>query len=303
MAEELPQYYLSILATTYDNPYLTRAQLGAIERRIKDPEKRRQLMRSERPMPRGNEFKPELLEPCRSQELDDVMTNAKANALPGYMTEEMARAGTVLWVTPPTEFDCYVLIGDPGQNTPPDRNSAVTMVLKVTGFPHTPAELAAFHWIDGKGSYWPFINQMDEWYKAYKPIYAAFDASGVQKGFDELVFAQRGVIIEGVQVQANKMRMVVALKLILGKQLLLMPKSVQGIWMQLAGWRIPDTKLRQDIASCLFMTADVMNRLFVIDESEQQETEVEEVVGASQRKRAHRDHRGRVLRQNSGRVR
>jgi len=41
---------------------------------------------------------------------------------------------------------------------------------------------------------------MDEWYKAYKPIYAAFDASGVQKGFDELVFAQRGVIIEGVQV-------------------------------------------------------------------------------------------------------
>jgi len=76
---------------------------------------------------------------------------------------------------------------------------------------------------------------MDEWYKAYKPIYAAFDASGVQKGFDELVFAQRGVIIEGVQVQTNKMRMVVALKLIFGKQLLLMPKSVQGIWMQLAG--------------------------------------------------------------------
>jgi len=39
------------------------------------------------------------------------------------------------------------------------------------------------------------------------------------------------------------------------------------------------------------------------DESEQQETEVEEVAGANQRRRAHRDHRGRVLQQNSGRVR
>ena len=165
----------------------------------------------------------------------------------GSKTEEMARVGTVLWVTPSTEFDRYVLIGGPGQNTPPDRNCAVAMVLKVTGFPHTPAELAAFHWIDGKGSY---------------------------------------------------------LKLILGKQLLLMPKSVQGIWMQLAGWRIPDTKLRQDIASCLFMAADVVNRLFIIDESEQtQGDEGEEVPLTPRGKRAARGHSGRELRQNPGRAR
>ena len=168
-------------------------------------------MLSERPMPKGKEFKPELLEPCRSAEMDDVMSHALAIPLVGYVKEEMPRAGTVLWVTPPTEFDRYVLVGDPGQNTPPDRNSAVVAVIKVTGFPTVASELAA--------------------------------------------------------------------------------------------WQNPDTKLRQDIASCLFMTADVMNRLFVIDESEQQETEVEEVVGASQRRRAHRDHRGRVLPQNSGRVR
>ena len=303
MAESLPQYYMSILATTYDNPYLTADQLGAIERRIKDPEKRRQLMKSKRLLPRGNEFTPELLEPCQSREMDDVMRHARENNLRGYYVEEAQRAGTVLWVTPPNEFDRYVLVGDPGQNTPPDRNSGVVVVLKVTGFPQVPAEVAAFHWVDGQGSYWPFINQMEEWYRAYRPIYTAFDTSGTQKGFDELVFAQKGMLVEGVQVNANEMRMVVALKLILGKQKLLMPKGIQGVWMQLAGWQNPDTKLRQDIASCLFVTADVMNRLFVIDESEQQETEVEEVVGASQRRRAHRDHRGRVLRQNSGRVR
>jgi len=158
MAEELPQYYLSILATTYNNPYLTKAQLGTIERRIKDPDKRRQLMLSERPMPKGKEFKPELLEPCRSAEMDDVMSHALAIPLVGYVKEEVPRAGTVLWVTPPTEFDRYVLVGDPGQNTPPDRNSAVVAVIKVTGFPTVAAELAAFHWVDGRGSYWPFIN-------------------------------------------------------------------------------------------------------------------------------------------------
>ena len=67
--------------------------------------------------------------------------------------------------------------------------------------------------------------------------------------------------------------MVTALKLIFGKQLLLLPKEVQGIWLQLAGWRMPDTKLRQDIASCLFMAAHVLNRLFVIDEQEADEEE------------------------------
>jgi hypothetical protein len=74
--------------------------------------------------------------------------------------------------------------------------------------------------------------------------------------------------------------------------------------MQLAGWRIPDTKLHQDIASCLFMAADVLNRLFVIDESEQaQADEGKEVLHTPRGKRAARGRRGRELRQNPGRVR
>jgi hypothetical protein len=134
--------------------------------------------------------------------------------------------------------------------------------------------------------------------------YAAFDASGTQKGFDELVFAQRGMLIEGVQVNTNKMRMVVALKLILGKQLLLMPKGIQGIWMQLGGWRMPDTKLRQDIASCLFIAADVLNRLFVIDEASAAEEDDSEVAETSAlHRRPHRRRNPRHQRQNPGRSR
>ena len=301
--EELPDDYLSIGLTIYDNPLITKEQLKAIKRRITDPDKRKQLLMNERPLPKGKEFTPALLGPCQCLALDDVMENARANGLPGYEKEEMRRAGVVRWITPPTEFDRYVLIGDPGQNSPPDRNSAAIMVIRVTGFPYVPAELVAFDWVDGHGSYWPFINRMEEWYKAYKPIYSAFDATGIQKGFDELVFAQKGLLMEGIQVNSNKMRMVVALKLILGKQLLLMPKGIQGIWLQLGGWRMPDSKLRQDIASTLFMAGDVLNRLFVIDEAENADDENElEIVEEDGPYHRHRSDNPRHIR-NAGRNR
>ena len=43
------------------------------------------------------------------------MRHARENHLRGYYVEEAQRAGTVLWVTPPNEFDRYVLIGDPAR--------------------------------------------------------------------------------------------------------------------------------------------------------------------------------------------
>lgn len=52
----------------------------------------------------------------------------------------------------------------------------------------------------------------------------------------------------------------------MGKGLLPLPTKISNIWLQLANSHMPDKKLRQDIASCLFMAADVLNRLFVIDD-------------------------------------
>jgi len=67
---------------------------------------------------------------------------------------------------------------------------------------------------------------------------------------------------------------------------------------------MPDTKLRQDIASCLFMAADVLNRLFVIDEKEQAQADESEDVSFTPRgKRAARGHRSRELRQSPQRAR
>lgn len=266
LEEGVQEHYLSILLTTYDNPYLSKSQTDAFERRIVDPERRRQLLLSERPMPRGQEFTPALLEPAQDPSMDENMAHHLREETVGYKLLEMRRAGVVLWETPPGEFDEYIVVGDPGQNTPPFRNSPCIVVFKVTGFPGVPAELAAFWWGDGKGSYWPFIYKFEEYVAIYKPRAKGFDATGAQKGMDELCFQQRGMIIEGLNMQKWKMQMVVTLKVLLGKQLIRMPKKIQGIWMQLAGWHMPDTKLRQDIASTLFMAAFIIQRLFVLSD-------------------------------------
>lgn len=301
MAKRIPNEYVSILLTTYDNPYLSRKQIKGFERRIKDPARRRQLMLSERPLPEGDEFPPELLALAQCKELDQTMDDAIVRRLPGYHIEEMQSAGVVYWVTPPRAGDQYILLGDPGQSTPPSRNSAVIICLKVTDFPKQPAELAAFWWgpvrPEESGSYWPFVYQMERWYHEYRPVHAGYDGTGIQKGFDELVFRMRGMIMEGINMAGQKMRMVTALKLIMGKGLLHLPDKIAGIWLQLAGWHMPDKKLRQDIASCLFMCADVLTRLFPFEEGIEEDVHQDDRYGSRRPKR--RPNATRRLRRGS----
>ena len=268
----LPEHYLSILLTTYDNPYLSKKQVEAFERRIVDPERQRQLLLSERPIPRGKEFTAAILEPAQAPSMDENMAHQLQEGTPGYQMQTMRRAGTWLWETPYNEFSEYIVTGDPGQNCPPYRNSPCVVAFDVTDFPDRPAELAAFWWGDGKGSYWPFIYKFEEYCQIYKPRARAFDATGSQKGFDELCFQQRGLVVEGLNMQKWKMQMIVTLKLLLGKELLRMPKGIQGIWMQLAGWHMPDKKLRQDVASTLFMAAFLINRLYMLSDLQEGDT-------------------------------
>jgi len=291
--DTFPQEYLSIKVRTSDNPFVTRKQLEDFERRMPDEDKRKQFMDAERPLPKGTEFTPEIIAASQDDGLDNMMKSMKDSEAPGYEIIKVPSVGVVRWVTPPTLFDSYIMIGDPGQGNPPARNSPVIMVFKVTGFPHMPATLAAFAWVYGNGSYWPFINQFKEWFSIYHPMYAGYDSTGAQKAFNEIVFTQAGVLAEGIQVSTQKMQMVVALKLLMGRGKILMPKHIQGIWMQLAGWRNPDKKLRQDIASTLFMTGYILNRLFVIGvEPEDDEPEPPKRSGRATRSGHERHGRG-----------
>ena len=78
----------------------------------------------------------------------------------------------------------------------------------------------------------------------------------------------------------QKMRMVMALKLIMAKGLLRMPEKIAAIWSQLASWRMPDTKLRQDVASTIFMAAFIIQRLYSLSDVPTEEEG--DVVGADQ---------------------
>lgn len=270
MAEALPEYYYLIRLSTYDNPYLTRRQVEDIERRITDPTKRFQYMHGERPLPRGKEFSESLLAKAKDPNLDAEMESGLKNHPGAYDCYEAPRAGVVYWVCPPEDERSYIVVGDPGQGSPPERNSPVVMVFDITGFPEQPATLRAFAWIDGGGSYEPFVTQFEEWVRLYRPVVAAFDATGPQKGLDEMVFRQRGLLVEGLQFSGRKFEMVNNLKMLMDASKIRLPAKIQGIWVQLAGWQNPDRKLRQDVAATLFMAAHVMYRFYYEAASEQE---------------------------------
>jgi hypothetical protein len=261
--EEMSKEYLSILLTIDNNPYITSDQKKKIEARIVDDSKRQQYLYSQRPIPRGKEFTETLIEAAIDPNLDNEMQLGIDAEEAGYTLVHSPKIGVTVWELPPKPDHDYIVVGDPGQASPPNRNSGVVIAFDVTGFPQRPATLAAFSWVDGKGgSYWPWIYRLEDYYKRYKPLFTGFDSTGVQKGFDELVFAQRGIPVTGMNLQSTKMQMVAALKLLMGRSMILMPARIRYMWHQLAAWHMPDTKLNQDIACTLFMAGYQIHRLF-----------------------------------------
>jgi len=143
--------------------------------------------------------------------------------------------------------------------------------LDITNFPVEPASLAAFKWVHGNGSYQPFINTMQELYASYHPMVAGYDATGTQKAFDDLGVLDQRQIWLPLDLSGKKMHMVLCLKVLMGKGLIHLPKSVYSIWNQLLMWCMPDKQLRQDIASTLFMAGYLLNQLLPMTDDEDRE--------------------------------
>lgn len=279
--ESDPNQYAKIL-TTYDNPYLTKRQIRDIERLFRDKEEAERLLRSKRPLPKGKEFTENLIKIAQSKELDKIMEDALESGDTGYAMEDSQSAGIVRWMTPPEDEKMYVMTGDPGQANPPYRNSAVIMIFDVTEFPSEPAKLALFHWVYGRGSYWPFINAMNHYYELYNPVEAGFDSTGTQKAFNDLGILDDDKMWTPLNMQGKKMHMVLCLKVLMGNGMIKMPKSLYSIWNQLLMWHMPDKSLRQDIASTLFMMGYMLNQLLPqkYQESEEDERFEKEMLNA-----------------------
>ena len=261
-AETYSEDYLSLTLSYKDNPYLSERDLKNLRRRAGGTaDKIQQWLEGKRPVGKGEQFPFSLLEPCIDRGLEDVMEKAIAEKRPGFVYQEAPKCGCVWWEMPPDPADEYIVIADPGQNNPPHRNSPVVMVWGVRDFPQRPAILRVFRWISGGGSYQPFILEymrlVDQYHAQGQN---AFDSTGVQKGFDELVFTTQHLLAEGMNMTGEKFFALNAAKVMLGKVFLRFP-GLRGLTHQLTHYRLPDTKIRQDITMTFAMSCNWLRRL------------------------------------------
>jgi hypothetical protein len=305
MAELEPDVYKSLNPSSWDNIFLTKQDLANLRRRVsggtsENAQEIDQWMGGNRPMGKGKHFPATMVKDCTDPSLDSIMKNAlkvvldareeneisiraghgevhRLEELPEYAFVERVspRAGIVQWEMPPDHKGGrqYLVIGDPGQADPPDRNSPPIMVWDITDFPKGPAVLRAFTWVYGKGSYWPFINTYESYVKRYRAQGRnGFDSTGAQTGLDELVFAMQNLHAEGIDLSGNKKFLALnALKMFMGKRLIRFP-YISHLVNQLTNYDLPDNKIRQDLVMVLAMTAQYLRRFYYEEITDQDDT-------------------------------
>lgn len=300
MAKTDPINYRSFAPATWDNPYLTKSQVDRLKRAVSpngDVTLIQQHLGAERPLGKGEHFPARLVDHGLRKDLDNLM-NARIAIQLGINREEYdpanvedtgtnfqwkrrrtREAGIYHWEMPPDHKNNhqYIVVADPGQSNPPDRNSPVIMVWDVTQFPTGPAVMVGFHWVYANGEYGPFLEEYTRLVREFKAQNRnAFDSTGTQKGFDELYFAINRLAATGLSMAGTgKFHALNAAKFFLAKELLQYP-TIPHLISQLTNYKLPDTKIRQDLTMCFCMSALFMQRYFYIDVGQQDEDDGEQ---------------------------
>lgn len=162
----------------------------------------------------------------------------------GYALEEHPRHGIVKYEKPLDPSGIYVLAGDPGVGMLPARNAGVVGVERVDV---TPSELVYFHWIDGYGSYDPFLASFDYANKKYRCYLKLMDTTGTGKAIGDLAFERFGIEVDPVSFSSTKDELINALILDVTNQTRIWP-PIRGLIRQMSLYRRADDKdLAQDI--------------------------------------------------------
>jgi hypothetical protein len=282
MQKQDPVNYMSRTIKTRDNPYLTNHDIERFKDRVGgDAKSVQQWMDGVRPHGKGEQFSGDTVEKCTDLGLNAIMDRQLGlpdnhpNKQHGFITETEEIVGVFHWEMPP-DFEGmrqYIVIGDPGQANPPARNSPAIMVWDITDFPKAPATMRAMHWVFGEGSYYPFMFEFERMVNLYRAhTRCAFDSTGVQKGFDELVFNAMGLMAEGMDMAVGgKMRCLNAAKVFTSRRMMLFP-HIPHLSNQLTHYKLPDEKIRQDLVSAFIMSAGYMNRYFYEDKAGQEKS-------------------------------
>lgn len=283
-SKEVPDDIFAISVTTFDNVYNTPKQLINIEKRMgKDANLKASRLKAQRPFGSGEHFPADSIEKMWAKWMDDQMETALAANKPGYKRITAPKAQVVKWEMPPEEGRQYLLIADPGWANPPERNSAPVGVWDITDFPTQPAHLRAFTWVYGNGKPDPWIEQFVSYFYTYRCLgRSAFDATGLQTGYDRWVYALEKIAAEKMQMGQTKFGYLNAAKILVPRGMLQAP-NIPMLYSQMSKYRLPDEKLRQDLVMFLIMTAGWLERLWYMQEDT---TEYEPPVPESRHGRA-----------------
>jgi len=200
---DLKNYY-ALRVTTFDNTRLTQEQIQLMEDEYSD-DMIDVEMRALFPDFGMSLFPKSHLAACTDQSINDAMEMAlrpeDGKPLRGYRTEVHPRYGITLFELPYEPGHIYIIAGDPGTDSPPKRNTGVTMAADITT---QPMRIVAFNWCDGRGSYAPFLQSFKYLMSKYRPVLKGIDTTGTQKAIDELAFENYGMHVDGINFNGNK---------------------------------------------------------------------------------------------------
>jgi len=263
---------LSMVLSTRHNLNVTQEQIDQLLKLIPEDEHAR-FLDGARPEGKGTYFAKEIIYKNENRFLGELLEQRANEGVEGYELVQVDGAGIVRFAFPAIAGRLYMLLGDPGIDNAPHRNSPVLMVWDVTEFPKKPAVCVNFWWGFGHNQITPFVDKMRELKERYFPIYTAIDSTGPQRNMAEVVNSayysedddETG--ISGLDFSGSKkMAYLVTLRILLESGKMTWPKNVAGIRSQLANYDpIHDKKLAQDIVATMAMVAFVARSWFHVD--------------------------------------
>lgn len=287
-----PDNFLSIVVSSRHNKNVTPEQLQRMIQRIPEDERSR-FIEGTRPEGRGWYFSKERIYACEDAVMGDFVEDAVEKGKHGFQLEKVHGVGVTRMRIPPKDNELFMLFGDPGTGNAPLRNSPVLMVWGVDNFPKVPARLIAFWWGNGNGRIGPFVDEMFDLIRVYKPIYAGIDSTGPQKnmnflinehlfrekfsqddendpnvGYDSPLGRVRGI---GALDFSGTMKhtYLQAARLLVESELLTWAKNIIGIRSQLSNYDPEkDKRIAQDIVATMGMSAHGIRTWFHIDPKE-----------------------------------
>lgn len=293
LATSDPTEYLSLTVSSRHNHNITQRQLAMFLKDIPEDEHDR-FIDGSRPEGLGNYFSKYKIYEAEDKDYGDTIVSAVKNNTPGYYVRGIHGAGVVHFEVPARSNNMYMILGDPGVEAAPNRNSPAIMVWDITNFPKEKAIMVAAWWGNGNGVITPFITRLLMFMEKYNSVFTAVDATGTQKNTNTLLNlylagtrADSDTIQSWVNVDVTKIMnlkiapmdfsgskksaYLISGRLFIESGLVVWPKFFLGLRAQLTNYD-PDkdrsdvtSKISQDLVACFCMSAYAIRAWFSID--------------------------------------